>query len=374
VIDERAPSGPGGHGRFAGHGKPLARLGLLFLLATLAGAAFQWLGSPLPWMIGPLVVTAFLCISRLLVVSVPNRIRPFGQVIVACQVGLTFTPSAFEKLLLHAPVIVGTAVASLVCIFAVAAIFAKVSGLTFAQAFLSAVPTSPIEAAAMAVESKVDPMPVIFSQTVRLSAVVVIVPFAMYALEGWPESRGMGNTPQAFDFLDIAVLALVGLSGMALFRLLRVPNPNFLGPLTLTALLAATGHGISPFPFLVLSAAQIVLGSWLGSTFRRDILTAAGRLTFACVLAVLVLLALCAAIAVAMSHLSGMDWRLVVLGAAPGGVVEMALTAKYLHQDVTIVTAFHLTRIFLFMPNIPWIVALINRYERRNALKRGEKP
>ena len=353
---------------------PLAKLCLLFLLAAAAGAAFQWLGSPLPWMIGPLVVTAFLCISRLLVVSVPNRIIPFGQVIVAFQVGLTITPAALEKLLIHAPVIVGTAVASLFCIFAVAAIFARASGLTFAQAFLSAVPTSPIEAAAMAVESKVDPMPVIFSQTLRLSAVVVLVPFGMYALEGWPEGRGMANTSVAFNLMDTALLAAIGLGGMFLFRVLRVPNPNFLGPLTLTALLAATGHGISPFPAIVLSVAQIVLGSWLGSTFRRDIITAAGRLTLACILAVLVLIGLCAAIALAMSHLSGMDWRLVVLGAAPGGVVEMALTAKYLHQDVTIVTAFHLTRIFLFMPNIPWIVALINKYERRRKSARGDMP
>lgn len=355
--------------------KPLARLCLLFLLSAMAGAAFQWLGSPLPWMIGPLVLTAFLCISRLLVIRVPNRIRPFGQVIVACQVGLTFTPSALDKLLIHAPVIVGTAIASLFCIFAVAAIFARSSGLTFAQAFLSAVPTSPIEAAAMAVESKVDPMPVIFSQTLRLSAVVILVPFGMYALEGWPEGRGMMvSGAVAFNLMDIALLGLVGFGGMLLFRLLRVPNPNFLGPLTFTALLAATGHGISPFPAIILAAAQVVLGSWLGSAFRREILTAAGRLTLACIFAVLVLIGLCWAIALAMSHISGMDWRLVVLGAAPGGVVEMALTAKYLHQDVTIVTAFHLTRIFLFMPNIPWIVALINRYERRRNSARGDMP
>jgi len=353
--------------------KPLAKLCLLLLLAAASGAIFQWLGSPLPWMIGPLVMTAFLAISQLMVVRVPNQIRPFGQVIVACQVGLTFTPSALDKLFLHAPVIIGTAVASLFCIFAVAAIFARASGLTFAQTFLSAVPTSPVEAAAMAVESKVDPMPVIFSQTLRLSAVVVLVPFAMYAVEGWPEGRGMMvNGSATFDPLEIGLLGAIGFGGMWLFRLLRIPNPNFLGPLAFTALLAATGNGISPFPAIILSAAQIVLGSWLGSTFRREIITSAGRLTMACILAVLVLIGLCAAIALAMSYLSGMDWRLVILGAAPGGVVEMALTAKYLHQDVTIVTAFHLTRIFLFMPNIPWIVALINKYEKRSNSARGD--
>lgn len=59
-----------------------------------------------------------------------------------------------------------------------------------------------------------------------------------------------------------------------------------------------------------------------------------------------------------------MHWQVFVLGAAPGGVVEMALTAKALNEDVALVTAFHLTRLFIFVPAIPWIVAGIGRASR----------
>jgi uncharacterized membrane protein AbrB (regulator of aidB expression) len=38
----------------------------------------------------------------------------------------------------------------------------------------------------------------------------------------------------------------------------------------------------------------------------------------------------------------------------------MALTARFLHEDVALITAFHLTRIFLIIPNIPWILALLH--------------
>jgi uncharacterized membrane protein AbrB (regulator of aidB expression) len=109
-----------------------------------------------------------------------------------------------------------------------------------------------------------------------------------------------------------------------------------------------------------------VLGVWLGSTFRRSLFKAAGRLVITSILSTLILLAMTSAVAVAIAVTLGLDWELMVLSAAPGGVTEMALTAKFLGQDVALITAFHLTRIFIFIPNIPWIIGLIHRYEKRS--------
>jgi hypothetical protein len=38
----------------------------------------------------------------------------------------------------------------------------------------------------------------------------------------------------------------------------------------------------------------------------------------------------------------------------------MALTARFLHEDVALITAFHLVRIFLIIPNTPWLLALVH--------------
>lgn len=80
------------------------------------------------------------------------------------------------------------------------------------------------------------------------------------------------------------------------------------------------------------------------------------------------------AVAVALALILGLDWELMVLSAAPGGVTEMALTAKFLGLDVALITAFHLTRIFIFIPNIPWIIGLIHRFEeqRLRVVDRGD--
>jgi len=344
----------------------LALLGV-FAASGGAGFAFERLGLPLPWMTGPLVVTAAVFIVIAPRLTVPVKMRPFGQIVVATQVGLAFSPEALSMLVSLAPVFIGTALAIGACSLIVAVLMSRITGQGLTQAFLSAVPTSPVEAATIAKATGFDPVPVIYAQTLRLAAVVLIVPFALYAIEGWPE---LSRTPVGFSAVDpvqILLLAAVGVAGAWLFRLLRVPNPYFLGPLTAAAALAASGHATAPFPPMVLAVAQVVLGTWLGATFRRDIVTSAVSLTINSALSAFFLLSLCTLAALGIAALSGVDWRAMLLAAAPGGVVEMALTAKFLQQNVLLITTFHLVRIFVIVPNVPWMVRLLARFEQRHS-------
>lgn len=358
------PSAPEARPPTSGWRKIAGLIGLL-LLSAVAGRVFETLGAPLPWMIGPLIATAAVFMTLAPSITVPTRIRPMAQIVVAMQVGLAFSPDALQMLAELAPVMVGTALATGVCVVVVAQAVARLTGQSFSQSFLSTVPTSPVEAATMALAAGIPPMPVIFSQTLRLAAVVIVVPFALYAVEGWPDGPRAAVTLSAPDPVGIAVLAVIGIAAAWLFHLLRISNPNFLGPLAVAAAIAASGLAPAPFPPLILALAQIVLGTWLGATFRRDFVTSALGLTAVCLASSLSLLALCSACAVGIAWLAGVDWQTLVLGAAPGGVVEMALTAKFLAQNVVLITTFHLVRIFLFIPNIPWIVRLIVRHEAR---------
>lgn len=344
-----------------------AKLSLLVAAATLGGALFAYVGSPLPWMIGPLVVTALLTITGVTSVRVPDRLRPFGQIVVATQVGLTFTAAAFARMIEYAPVILSMALLTLTCVLLLSVAMSRLTGMTLAQSFLASIPSSPVEAASMSVGFRIDPVPVVLMQTLRLSFVVLILPLGIFAIDGWPTDRTRPQMSGSFDITQTLLLLALGFAAMKLFRWLKVANPNFLGPLTLSALLTILGLQLGPLPPLIMAAAQIVLGCWLGATFRRDLLGTAGRLTLIALASTLALLALCSLSGVAVAYVTGMDWRLLVLGAAPGGVVEMVLTAKFLNQDATLVTVFHLARIFLLMPTIPWFVLLLMRLERRRS-------
>lgn len=336
----------------------------LYVAATIAGWIFARLGIPLPWMIGPLVVSASLSISGLLKIAVPVKSRPFGQMTVAAQVGLAFTPAALAALLNLAPVMIGTALASAACAGAIAILVARTTNMRLSQAFLSTFPISPVEAAVTAERHGCDPAPVVLAQTARIAAVVILVPIAVYALDGWPDRTGMVRGG-GFEPLGNGFLALLAIAGALSFKRLGLSNPYFLGPLTFSAAASAIGLKPAAFPTEVLSVAQIVLGTWLGSTFRHDLFTSQKRQLFAILTSTLLLLALVSVLAVAIALLAGQQWEVLVLGAAPGGVTEMALTAKFLGIDLALVTAFQLTRIFLFMPNIPWIIRMIDAYEQR---------
>ncbi len=339
-------------------------LAALYAAATCAGWAFSRLGLPLPWMIGPLVLSAFLSLSSRFGIAVPVETRPLGQMTIAAQVGLALTPAALAALLDLAPVMIGTALATAVCAGLVAVVLSRAAGIRLSQAFLSTFPTSPVEAAILAERHGCEPAPVILAQTTRIAAVVILVPVAVYALDGWPDLSAKAQDGSS-DPLGVVLLALLAIAGALAFKRLGLSNPYFLGPLTFSA--AASAFGMQPlgFPPVMLVLAQIVLGTWLGSTFRRDLFAGNKHRLIAILTSTLLLLGLVSALAVAISVLAGLHWEILVLGAAPGGVTEMALTAKFLGIDLALVTAFQLTRIFLFMPNIPWIIRMIDAYEQQ---------
>lgn len=335
-----------------------------YLLACAAGFVFQRLGVPLPWMIGPLVSTGALYASGRAQGSVPVQTRPYGQMIVAATVGTAFTPAALQMVFDLFPLLVGMALVTALMAIIVAVILSRVGHLPLAPALLATLPTSPVEAAVLAERFQFDPGPIVLSQTVRISAVVILVPMAIYIIDGWPVARP-AIVSEATDLAGLALLAAGALAGGYGFRWIGAPNPFFLGPLCVASAMTAAALEPEVFPGVVIAGAQIVLGTWLGSTFRQSLFRKAGRLVFASITTTLLLLLLSSAAAAAAAALLRMEWETLVLGAAPGGAAEMALTARFLEQNVALVTAFQLVRIFLFMPNIPWAIRKLHEFEER---------
>ena len=53
----------------------------------------------------------------------------------------------------------------------------------------------------------------------------------------------------------------------------------------------------------------------------------------------------CAAFAVVLARTTGLHWATMILGTSPGGIAEMAITAKVLQLGVPVVTAFQVCRL-----------------------------
>jgi membrane AbrB-like protein len=93
------------------------------------------------------------------------------------------------------------------------------------------------------------------------------------------------------------------------------------------------------------NAAQLVIGISLGVRFTRSFVHLAPRWLASVALGTVAMIGLCAGFAVALAKLTSLHWTTVLLGTSPGGIAEMAITAKVLQLGVPLVTAFHVTRL-----------------------------
>jgi len=342
------------------------KLAAIYAVAALVGYLASLISIPLPWMIGPVIISATLTLTGIVKITIPTGTRPFGQAVVACQVGHYFTPLAFASLIASAPKMLLLAVLIVLGSFTVALVLSRLGGIGLTNAVIATIPTSPIEAAVIAEKYGFDIGPVILSQTLRVVAVVVVIPLVIFAIGGRAEGAGTG-TYIGFDLWPNLLLALICYLGMVLFQRLRISNPYFLGPLFVTAVLTAAGFVLSPVPTMVLCLGQIVLGTWLGSMMRRSTFARAGKMMGAAVFTTFLFIFGAAGLAVLTAYVFELQWELMALAAAPGGLTEMALTASYIGTNVALVTAFHITRLFLVIPNVPWIIRLSMKLEQGHA-------
>jgi hypothetical protein len=326
-------------------------------LAALAGLAAARLGLPLPWMIGPMVLAAIVNLWRTRV-EVPPFTRPVGQLIVAAVVGASFTPTALRAAMDHFVAMLVVSAALPVLAVAAGLLLRKMTRIDVMTASLASIPGGPAEMSALAVRYGADPAVVALVQTIRIFVLVLTLPALVVAVDGSVHDPaalhdwGAGGTAGALLLLAIA------LAGGIAFHVCRLTSPFFLGALAFTATASVLDAPIAMPPAVVLAGAQVLLGVWLGTMFDRALILEGRRFVVAALVSTVVLMALAIALALVVTASAGIHWETMVLSTAPGGVTEMALTARLLHQDVATVTAFQVARIFTTLALAPLLLSL----------------
>jgi len=313
--------------------------------AALGGGAMYLLHVPLAWMIGAMMATAALAWSR--PVAVPGWARPAGLVFLGLALGITFSGPVLAAVTAALPVMLACGLLAILSGLVVARLFTRLAGTDAQTGFFCAVPGGVIVMAMLAQDARASVATVTLAQTMRVLVVVLSFP----PLLGWLAPHG--------DFTDFttarAAVWWPGLAGMAAaglvvawpLRRLGIANPWMLGPCMLGIVLAATGHLPSGVPVGLVDAAQVAMGASLGTRLTRSFLMASNRLAIASMFSAAVLSVLLTVLAVGIGALAGLPTAAMILGMAPGGMPEMALTAKALELAVPLVLGFHLTRTVL---------------------------
>jgi membrane AbrB-like protein len=194
----------------------------------------------------------------------------------------------------------------------------------------------------------------------RVLMTVAIVPILVVSF-GEP-----GTVPDHLVGTGPSVLWLVPAFATAvilakLLKKTKLPNPWLVAPMLLGIILGATGLLSTAVPLVAIIAAQILLGSWLGSQFRRELLVTLPRVAMAGIAVSLFMI--CAAFlgALVLTASTSLSLATAFLALAPAAVTEMAITAKAMHLDPEVVTGFHVMRIFIVCATSLLVFSLYRR-------------
>ena len=328
---------------------------------TLAiGAAAGWLFSvmelPLPWLTGPITVTAALAIAGVSV-RIPGWFRPVIFVALGLTIGsrvneqmladLARWPLSLALLALYVP-------AAIVTMFVYFRLVARAEPNT---ALVSSTPGTMAYVLAYAADSGADISKVVVTQSVRMGILVLLLPIAVTHAAPTPAPAAMA----AFSPLDqIWLFAAAAAGGALAVWKLHIPAAPMLGALAVSATLHATGLNTSQLPSAAIMAAQVALGCLIGGRLQGADRRELARVSLTGLGAVLVGLALSALFALAVEALLGIEFAQALLAFAPGAIEAMALMAISLDLDPAYVGAHHIARVLLMPVMIPlaarWLV------------------
>lgn len=335
-------------------------------LALVAAWGCQALRLPLPWMLGPLAVTALFGIAGA-PLAASSRLRNLGQAGIGVALGLYFTPAVLSLMPALAPALGAGVLWALAIGFGFYRFLLRSPGLdpanARATAFFSGAIGGASEMAVLADRHGGAVDRVAAAHSMRLLLVITLIPF------GFQAAGLHGADPLPAALVDevrpagLLVLLALAAAGVVLMRALRAPNAFVLGALASTALLAGSGVELSALPRPASDAAQLFIGVALGTRFTPAFVRAAPRWLGAVALGTLVMIVASALFAWGLSFWVGLHPATLLLATSPGGIAEMAITAKVLQLGVPVVTTFHVVRYVAVLTLTP----LIYRRELRRA-------
>lgn len=315
---------------------------IALVLGAFAGTAFSRLGTPLPWMLGPLVLCAICCLAGYQL-RAPLLARRGGHWMIGTALGLYFTPEAAARLASLLPFVLIAAAYAVTLGLAFAFALRRWGGADPATAFFGGAIGGASEMASLGERAGASAALVSAGHALRITLVVSLLPFGYQWLgvsgNDWFTPIELGvNAPGL-----LRLLALTALAGWLASRL-RIPNAWVLGPLFAAAAMSLAQWPLSALPTVLVNAGQLLIGVSLGSRFDRAFFRRGPR--YLAVMAVTSLAGICVSALAAgvLSALSGVPLPTMILAMAPGGVGEMSLTAKLLQLGVPLVALFHVVR------------------------------
>ena len=347
------------------------RMSLALAVGLIGSSLFVYWRLPLPWLLGSMCICTVLALLKAPLLP-PLRARPVMIAILAVMLGSRFAPDFIDR--------AGDWFLSLILLGVYIAIVAavtvpylqRVAGYDRVTAYFSAMPGGLSEMVIVGGAMGGDERKISLVHATRILLVVFIVPFWFQLVNGIQigDRSSFGVSITEIAPLDFLTLGLCIAIGWPIAKVIRLPAPQFFGPLLMSAALHLTGASVAEPPSELVNLAQLVIGVTVGARFVG---TATGEVLRAIGFGIVntsMILGLCGLFAYSLHKITDVNVPAMILAYAPGGMPEMSLIALAMGLDVAFVVTHHATRAAFIFIGTPLVFRLLER--RRARLEKTE--
>lgn len=320
------------------------------------GAAIGWLvGAPIWILLGPALAVSMAGLAGV-AVEVDGALRDFCFVAVGLTVGAGFDADAVAVMGRWPLAFVVMVVLVLAILVACRMVLVRFFGFDARSALLASAPGHLSFVIAVASETGADVARISVTQSVRLLALTLVVPFAAMAM-GVDMQTSMVREGPAIGVFKLLVLAIAAVGLGNVFARLKVPAPLLMGAMAVSAIGHLSGLTLGAVPGWLILPAYLVLGCLIGTRFG-GITPAALASGAGAGLAVTVVAAGLSAIAsVPVAWALGMPMAHLLVAFAPGGLETMIAIGALLVVVPGFVAACHIMRLMALSVFLPVMLA-----------------
>jgi uncharacterized protein len=306
----------------------------------------------------------------------PNRTaRKVGMALVGLTVGASNTHGNLASIASGIPIFIFLTLFLLLSGSGIGYIYARLSKTNLLTAMLATVPGGVGIMAAIAADYNKNVSLVALVQAIRVTSVVVLIPFiARTSAVNYSQPLPTNTAWLNFDPSQLELLLLVLLiTGLVVYPaiLFKIPAGDFFGALLIGIGFNPLLHWLpfvgdisfSPPPIINLLG-QMLLGITIGEYWGDKPNFQKRTVAYALVSVGMTLIAGAIAAILAM-QLTSWDWLTCLLVTAPGGSAEMILVSLALNHNVEIVTTGHLVRLIAINSSLPLWVFLFRRLDEQ---------
>jgi uncharacterized protein len=306
----------------------------------------------------------------------PNRTaRKVGMALVGLTVGASNTHGNLASIASGIPIFIFLTLFLLLSGSGIGYIYARLSKTNLLTAMLATVPGGVGIMAAIAADYNKNVSLVALVQAIRVTSVVVLIPFiARTSAVNYSQPLPTNTAWLNFDPSQLELLLLILLiTGLVVYPaiLFKIPAGDFFGALLIGIGFNPLLHWLpfvgdisfSPPPIINLLG-QMLLGITIGEYWGDKPNFQKRTVAYALVSVGMTLIAGAIAAILAM-QLTSWDWLTCLLVTAPGGSAEMILVSLALNHNVEIVTTGHLVRLIAINSSLPLWVFLFRRLDEQ---------